>query len=74
MGDLNFSAFKNNIIDHIKKATKYPGVISLFESLDGYIQYRDFDTQRKIFGHMTIDSIMIDNPAWENLASEACST
>jgi hypothetical protein len=40
-GHVNFPAFKNNIIDHIKKATKDPGVISLFESLDGYVQYRD---------------------------------
>jgi hypothetical protein len=38
---LNFPAFKNNITDHIKKATKDPDVVSLFESLDGYIQYRD---------------------------------
>src|SRR5215831_7649949 len=38
---LNFPAFKNNIIDHIKKATKDPGVIFLFESLDGYILYKD---------------------------------
>jgi hypothetical protein len=38
---LNFPAFKNNIIDHIKKATKDPEVTSLFESLDGCIQYKD---------------------------------
>src|SRR5215831_4757131 len=38
---LNFPAFKNNIIDHIKKATKDPDGIFLFESLDGYIQYKD---------------------------------
>ena len=38
---LNFPAFKNNIIDHIKKATKDPDVIFLFESLDGYILYKD---------------------------------
>jgi hypothetical protein len=38
---LNFPAFKNNIIDHIKKATEDPDAISLFESLDGYIQYKD---------------------------------
>ena len=38
--DLNFPAFKNNIIDHIKKI-KDSEVISLFESLDGYILYRD---------------------------------
>jgi hypothetical protein len=41
LGDLNFPAFKNNIIDHIKKATKDADVMCLFESLDGYIQYRD---------------------------------
>ena len=41
LGDLNFPAFKNNIIDHIKKATKDQDAISLFESLDGYIQYKD---------------------------------
>src|SRR5215471_3576954 len=38
---LNFPAFKNNIIDHIKKATKDPDGIFLFESLDGYILYKD---------------------------------
>jgi len=38
---LNFPAFKNNIIDHIKKATKDPEVIFLFQSLDGYILYKD---------------------------------
>lgn len=38
---MNFPAFKNNIIDHIKKGTKDPDVISLFESLDGYIHFRD---------------------------------
>ena len=41
MRGLNFPAFKNNIIDHIKKATKDPDIIFLFESLDGYIQYKD---------------------------------
>jgi hypothetical protein len=41
LSGLNFPAFKNNIIDHIKKAIEDPDVISLFESLDGYIQYRD---------------------------------
>jgi hypothetical protein len=39
--NLNFPAFKVNIIDHVKKSTKDPNVISLFESLDGYIQFRD---------------------------------
>lgn len=41
LSDLIFPAFKNNIINHIKKTTKDPDVISLFESLDGYIQFRD---------------------------------
>jgi hypothetical protein len=39
--NLNFPTFKNNIIDHIRKATEDPDVISLFESLDGYIHFRD---------------------------------
>jgi len=41
IGDLKFPAFKNNIIDHVKKLTKDADIISLFESLDGYIQFRD---------------------------------
>jgi hypothetical protein len=41
LGNLNFPTFKNNIIDHIKKATKDPDIISLFESLDGYTHFRD---------------------------------
>jgi hypothetical protein len=41
LGKMNFPTFKNNIIDHIKKATEDPDVISLFESLDGYIHFRD---------------------------------
>jgi len=41
IGNLKFPAFKVNIIDHVRKATKDPDVISLFESLDGYIQFRD---------------------------------
>jgi len=36
LGNLNFPAFKNNNVDHIKKATKDPDVISLFESLDTF--------------------------------------
>jgi ABC-type transporter lipoprotein component MlaA len=41
IGDVKFPAFKINIIDHVKKVTKDRDVISLFESLDGYIQFRD---------------------------------
>lgn len=41
IGNLKFPVFKVNIIDHVRKVTKDPDVISLFESLDGYIQFRD---------------------------------
>jgi len=39
--DLKFPAFKNSIVDHIRMATKDSDIISLFESLDGYIEYKD---------------------------------
>ena len=39
--DLKFPAFKNSIVDHVRKATKDSDIISLFESLDGYIEYKD---------------------------------
>ena len=39
--DLKFPAFKNSIVDHVRKATKDSDIISLFESLDGYIKYKD---------------------------------
>lgn len=39
--DLKFPAYKNNIVDYIKKATTDSDIISLFENLDGYIEYKD---------------------------------
>ena len=43
---LTFPAFKHNIIDHVKSINshndeKQDDIVALFESLDGYIQFRD---------------------------------
>jgi C2H2-type zinc finger protein len=51
---LTFPAFKHNILDHIRKINankeKEGGdVIALFESLDGYIQFRDQYHVQKAF-------------------------
>ena len=49
---LRFPAFKNNIIDHVKSINTHDeevDVVSLFESLDGYIQYRDEYHVQKAF-------------------------
>lgn len=39
--DLSFPAFKHNIIEHVKRQKADQDVIALFESLDGYIEFRD---------------------------------
>ena len=51
LAGLRFPAFKNNIIDHVKSINTHDeeDVVSLFESLDGYIQYRDKYHVRKAF-------------------------
>jgi hypothetical protein len=49
LAGLTFPAFKHNIIDHVKsintheedKEQKDDDIVALFESLDGYIQFRD---------------------------------
>ena len=51
---LTFPAFKHNILDHIRKINVDKGeegedVIALFESLDGYIQFRDQYHVQKAF-------------------------
>jgi hypothetical protein len=51
---LTFPAFKHNILDHIrkinaKKEEEGGDVIALFESLDGYIQFRDQYHVQKAF-------------------------
>jgi hypothetical protein len=38
---LKFPTLKNNIVDYAKKVTKDSDVSSLFETLDGYIEYKD---------------------------------
>ena len=38
---MNFPAYKINIIHYLKNKTTDQDIISLFESLDGYIQYND---------------------------------
>ena len=38
---IQFPAYKHDILTHIKSTTSDLEVISLFESLDGYIQYKD---------------------------------
>ena len=38
---MQFPAFKKNILDHVRGITKDTDIISLFESLDGYIKFKD---------------------------------
>ena len=53
LAGLKFPAFKNNIIDHVKSINtldeEEEDIVSLFESLDGYIQYRDEYHVQKAF-------------------------
>jgi hypothetical protein len=54
LAGLTFPAFKHNILDHIRKNNVDKGeegedVIALFESLDGYIQFRDQYHVQKAF-------------------------
>jgi hypothetical protein len=43
LAGLRFPAFKNNIVDHVKSTNmdNEEDIVALFESLDGYIEYRD---------------------------------
>jgi hypothetical protein len=54
LAGLKFPAFKHNILDHIRKINvgkgeEGEGIIALFESLDGYIQFRDEYHVQKAF-------------------------
>jgi hypothetical protein len=51
LAGFRFPAFKNNIIDHVKSINTHDkeDIVSLFESLDGYIQYRDEYQVKKAF-------------------------
>jgi hypothetical protein len=39
--EMKFPAFKKSIVSYVKNASIDPNIIALFESLDGYIEYRD---------------------------------
>jgi hypothetical protein len=41
LAGLKFPTFKSTIIDYVKKCTSDSDVISLFENLDGYIEFKD---------------------------------
>jgi hypothetical protein len=41
LAKMQFPAFKNNILEYVTKVTTDTNVIALFESLDGYIKFRD---------------------------------
>jgi len=47
--DLSFPAFKRDIVNHVKgnSSSADPEVVALFESLDGYIEYKDTYHLRK---------------------------
>jgi C2H2-type zinc finger protein len=56
LAGLTFPAFKQNILDHIRKTNIDKGaeeeekdIVALFESLDGYIQFRDQYHVQKAF-------------------------
>jgi len=54
LAGLTFPAFKHNILDHMRKINVDKGeeaedVVALFESLDGYIQFRDQYHVQKAF-------------------------
>jgi hypothetical protein len=51
LAGLRFPAFKHNIIEHVKSINTHDeeDIVSLFESLDGYIQYRDEYHVKKVF-------------------------
>jgi hypothetical protein len=38
---MEFPAYKNNILDHVREGTADSNVIALFQGLDGYIKFKD---------------------------------
>jgi hypothetical protein len=44
---MNFPAYKNDIVQYLKNKTADQDIISLFESLDGYIQFNDLSHVKK---------------------------
>jgi len=41
LSTMEFPAYKNNILDHVRKVTTDSNVIALFQGLDGYIRFKD---------------------------------
>ena len=41
LNGMQFPAFKNTIVDYVRSVTTDKDIISLFESLDGYIKFKD---------------------------------
>jgi hypothetical protein len=41
LAEMQFPAFKNNILEYVKNVTTDNDVTALFESLDGYIKFKD---------------------------------
>ena len=41
LNTMEFPAYKNNILDHVRKGTADSNVIALFQGLDGYIKFKD---------------------------------
>ena len=52
---LQFPTFKHSIIDHVKKINAQPDVVALFESLNGYIEFRDqYHVQKSLQENSTL--------------------
>jgi hypothetical protein len=41
LNEMEFPSYKENIVNYVKRNTDESKVLSLFESLDGYIEYKD---------------------------------
>jgi hypothetical protein len=41
LNTMEFPAYKNNILDHVRKVTVDSNIMALFQGLDGYIKFRD---------------------------------
>jgi hypothetical protein len=41
LNEMEFPSYKENIVNYVKRNTDESEVLSLFESLDGYIEYKD---------------------------------
>lgn len=41
LNEMEFPSYKENIVNYVKRSTDESEVLSLFESLDGYIEYKD---------------------------------